>query len=322
MTSIIMSQRKTIASGSIAYTLFIVCMGFLCCGNRCHGNEGQPIPGDIADLNSKPQQAVAIESVVVTVSEEVNVPAAQAGVLVSIAVKPGAIVDSGALIASLRDDDARLLVERTRYHAEIATREFENELNLLYATKSTEVARAELKRATESNAKYPKTVSQTELDRLKLLVEQGELEIKRAEHESEIAGLTSKIRQNEHQTALDELALRQIFAPLKGMVVEVFQRAGQWVQPGDSVARIIRLDRLRVEGFLPASVGKLSLVGKTAVVIAENEDGDEVKLAGEVVFVSPEIDPINSQVRIWIEIDNSELLLRPGMTASVKVQAQ
>ncbi|HBJ35786.1 MAG TPA: hypothetical protein DDZ51_13780 [Planctomycetaceae bacterium] len=220
----------------------------------------------------------------------------------------------------MRDEDVRLLVDRTQTSAEIAVREFENELNEHYATKSTEVARAELKRAMESNAKYPKTVSQTELDRLRLLVEQGELEIKKAQHERQIAGLTSEIRQNEYQTALDQLTLRQMSAPLSGMVVEIYHRPGEWVQPGDAVARIIRLDRLRVEGFLPASQGKLSLVGKPASVYATSEDGQPIELTGEVVFVSPEIDPINAQVRIWIEIDNADLQLRPGMTASVKVR--
>jgi multidrug efflux pump subunit AcrA (membrane-fusion protein) len=173
----------------------------------------------------------------------------------------------------------------------------------------------------ESNLKYANTVSQTELDRLRLLVQQGELEIKKAQHERRIAGLTSEIRQNEHQTALDQLALRQITAPLKGMVVELYHQPGEWVQPGDAVARIIRLDRLRVEGFLPASKGRLSLVGHPATVYSTNEDGQPIEAPGEVVFVNPEIDPINSQVRIWIEIENNELKIRPGMAASVKVQS-
>jgi multidrug efflux pump subunit AcrA (membrane-fusion protein) len=291
--------------------------------HRCVGDDAPPTPKDASAVaDATVASTVVIDSVIVTVAEEVNVPAAQAGVLASIAVKPGNIVDRGTLVATLRDDDVRLLVDRTKTNAEIAIREFNNDLNQLYATKSTDVARAELKRAMESNVKYPKTVSQTELDRLRLLVEQGELEIKRAEHERQIAGLTSQIRQNEHQTALDELALRQIVAPLQGMIVEVYQRTGQWVQPGDAVVRIIRLDRLRVEGFLPATVGKLSLVGKPASVISRQDDGRSIELPGEVVFVSPEIDPINAQVRIWIEIDNSQLQLQPGMTAAVKVSTQ
>lgn len=276
----------------------------------------------IEKIDVQETKHLTIDSVIVTVCQEVDVPAAQAGVLAAIGVKPGQLVEAGVLIASLRDEDIRLLVDRTRINAEIATREFENDLNEMYASKSTEVARAELKRAMESNLKYAKTVSQTELDRLRLLVQQGELEVKKAQHERQIAGLTNEIRQNEYQTALDQLALRQMSAPLRGMVVEVYHRTGEWVQPGDAVARIIRLDRLRVEGFLPAAQGRLSLVGQPAKVYSKTEDDQPIELTGEVVFVSPEIDPINSQTRIWIEIENSNLQLRPGMTASVKVQTR
>lgn len=274
------------------------------------------------ETNAPETKQLTMESVIVAVSEEAEVPSAEAGVLASIDVKPGQFVEAGTLLASLRDEDIRHLVDRTRINAEIASREFENELNELYASKSTDVARAELMRAMESNLKYAKTVSQTELDRLRLLVQQGELEIQKAQHERRIAGLTNQIRQNEYQTALDQLALRQISAPLRGMVVEVYHRRGEWVQPGDAVARIIRLDRLRVEGFLPAAQGRLSLVGQTASVHSTSEDDQPIELTGEVVYVSPEIDPINLQVRIWIEIDNSKLQLRPGMTASVTVQTR
>jgi macrolide-specific efflux system membrane fusion protein len=40
---------------------------------------------------------------------------------------------------------------------------------------------------------------------------------------------------------------------------------------------------------------------------------------GQVVFVSPEIDPVNGQVRVLIEIDNPELTLRPGTRATAVI---
>ena len=47
--------------------------------------------------------------------------------------------------------------------------------------------------------------------------------------------------------------------------------------------------------------------------------GAGAKLPGKVVFVSPEIDPVNSQVNIWVEIDNEELRVRPGMRAKMTI---
>ena len=45
---------------------------------------------------------------------------------------------------------------------------------------------------------------------------------------------------------------RRILAPIGGMVVDVFRRQGEWVDPGVAVLRILRIDKLRVEAFLSA----------------------------------------------------------------------
>jgi macrolide-specific efflux system membrane fusion protein len=105
------------------------------------------------------------------------------------------------------------------------------------------------------------------------------------------------------------------------MIVELHRRRGEWVQPGDTVARIVRLDKLRVEGFLAAKHARPELVGSKTIVKVTIGD-DELEFPGEIVFVSPEIDPINSQVRVWADVENADLVLRPGMQAVLVVEPQ
>lgn len=264
--------------------------------------------------------ALEIPSVIVKVSEEVAVPARDAGVLAKVAAKEGQLVEVGDTVAALLDTDVRLAVERARLEADIAARKSKNEVDLLYARKSTEVARAELARSLETNGKYPRTVSNSELDRQRLLVEQGDLQTKKAEHERDVAGLEREIRDNEYQTAREQLDRRTIAAPLRGMVVEVLRRSGEWVQPGDSIVRIVRLDRLKAEGFLPVKHAGLDLVNRKVKLIANTMDEQTLEATGQIVFISPEIDPLNSQVRFWAEIENAELKLRPGMTATLTIE--
>lgn len=267
-------------------------------------------------------QPVEIPSAIIKIAEEVSVPASEPGVLVRLEIKEGALVSQGDLLAQILDNDIRLTVEKAKLEAEIAFRQMNNDVDVRFAKKSIEVARAELARSLETNAKYPKTVSNTELDRQRLLVEKGELEVKQAEHDREIAALTREVRESEHQAALAQLARRTIAAPLSGMVVEVHRRRGEWVQPGDTVARIVRMDRLRAEGFLAAKQARLDLVGSKVKLKLVTPDGKGSEFSGQIVFVSPEIDPINSQVRVWAEVENSELKLRPGMTATMIVEPQ
>jgi macrolide-specific efflux system membrane fusion protein len=286
----------------------------LCTSLAAAGQAGQPAE---SPKGERPFEMAAV----IKIAEEAEVPAAEAGVLESIEMKEGQFVEEGQKLAGIRDKENRLKVERAALETDIALRKFQNDLDIRFAKKSTEVAKAELARSLETNVKFPKTVSNTELDRQRLLVEQGELETKKAEHEQEIAGLTHQIKANEHRTTEEELSRRTIAAPLGGMVVEVHRRRGEWVNPGETVARIVRMDRLRAEGFLAARHARLDLVESKVKLKVAQPDGTNIEVPGEIVFVSPEIDPLNNQVRVWADVDNAELKLRPGMQATVTLSA-
>ncbi len=40
---------------------------------------------------------------------------------------------------------------------------------------------------------------------------------------------------------------------------------------------------------------------------------------GAVVFVSPEADPVNKTVRVWAEVENKKLMLRPGLSGNLTI---
>jgi multidrug efflux pump subunit AcrA (membrane-fusion protein) len=42
-----------------------------------------------------------------------------------------------------------------------------------------------------------------------------------------------------------------------------------------------------------------------------------MKATAKLVFISPEVNPINSQVRVFLDIDNSDGKLRPGLRPRV-----
>jgi macrolide-specific efflux system membrane fusion protein len=92
---------------------------------------------------------------------------------------------------------------------------------------------------------------------------------------------------------------------------------GEWVKPGDAVVRILRLDRLRAEGFLKLPVGSDDLNGRPVRLLVDLPQTQGQEFSGKVIFVDPEIDPINAQVRIWAEVENQGLRLRPGMRAKM-----
>ena len=180
-------------------------------------------------------------------------------------------------------------------------------------------ANAELARAKESNAKFPKSVSQTELDRLKLMADKAVLEVEQAELDRQQSQMTLSLKQQDLNRAALALERRTIAAPFPGMVVEWKKQHGEWVEPGTPVMRLIRMDRLRAEAFISMRSLPPKLVGRTATFLIEGETKTPQKYFGKLVYVSPEIDPVNGQVRIWAQIENNDLNLRPGQSGSLQI---
>lgn len=274
---------------------------------------GAPILGAAGDGTSD----LEVESVVLRLLEEAEVPAQEAGVLKQLHHREGDRVERGTVLGQVDDEVARLALEAAERQFEIAQAEAQNDVRQRYAQKALEVSEAELRRSTESVERFPKSVSESQLDVERLTVQKNRLEAEQAKHETAIATLEMRSKQNELDAARAEVERRKIASPLAGVVVETFVREGEWVEPGERVLRIVGIDRLKAEGFLPAEVATGDLVG--AAVRLTIDALPVTEYPGTIVFVSPEVDPITAQVRVWAEVDNSEGKLRPGLGARMRI---
>lgn len=333
---------------------------------------------------------IPVQSALTRVLEEAEIPARDAGVLAKFDIREGDKVTAGQIIGQLDDEDAQLALARTvlelaiaakqvdnslpvrtaevllleaeqdRKQVElthrIASRKSDNDVSVRHAKKSRDAAKADLDRSLAARKEFAKSVSQTEVDRLRLIVEKHELEIEKAEFEKELADLQKQIEDStilEQDQTVERLKLsvdqarlqkevdgltrdlksrlvdqaklhvqrRQIRSPLDGVVVEVFRHRGEWLEPGQRVLRVVRLDRLRVEGFVDAKQVRGEFRDAPVRVEVELADDVKAKFKGKIVFVSPEVDPVNGQVRVWAEVDNPGLSLRPGLRAEMVIES-
>ena len=273
-----------------------------------------------SDASSVPAAPLRVANVLVTLIEQVTVPAQEKGVLSSVDVHDGELVQAGDLLAQIDDADSRLARDRAKIEHDIATRQSKNDVKVRFAKKAWELAKAEHRRAIESIEKYKKSVSQSELDQLRLIAEKAELEIEQAEIDLEVASLEANLKENELQLATRGVDRRKILAPIGGVVVEVKRHAGEFVESGQTMARILRVDRLRAEGFVSAKSLAGNPTGRKTLLTVEVGDR-KLEVPGALVFVSPEVNPISGQVRVWAEFDNPDLLLRPGLQGSMIIHA-
>ena len=147
-------------------------------------------------------------------------------------------------------------------------------------------------------------------------VQRLEQSLKEAESAQEIAKL--KIQSLTKASAIAEARLdrRRLKAPFAGMIVEKLRNTGEWVESGDPVLRVLRLDVLLVEGYVSANLVSPKLRGHKVTVVCDVA-GTPRKVEGTIVFVSPEIDSVSQQVQVRAEISNPDLALRPGQPAQM-----
>src|SRR3954471_11057285 len=262
--------------------------------------------------------AIEVQSVAIRLLEEAEVPAQEAGVITNVAVREGQRVKQGELLTRIDDQVPRLMAEAIKAKYDIARAKATNDVRQRYAQKATEVSQAELKRSTESIERFAKSVSQSQLDVEQLTVQKNRLEGEQAAQEQQIAVLEMKQQESELNTARAQITRRRIAAPFDGVIVQIYARKGEWAEPGQKVLRIVNVDRLKAEGFIRAEDATERVVGRPINLVV-NPGGTQNTFGGKIVFVSPEVDPITGQVRIWADIDNRDGRLRPGQPARMVV---
>jgi macrolide-specific efflux system membrane fusion protein len=280
------------------------------------------LPAVGADAIPSAAAPLEVESVVLRLLEEAEVPAQEAGVVTKVAVREGQRVKQGELLTQIDDQVAQLAEQAAAAQYQIARATATNDIRIRFAKKALEVSEAELQRSTESIEKFAKSVSQSQLDVERLTVQKNRLEAEQANHDQQIAVLEMNAKENELSAAKAQVARRQIVAPFDGVIVQVYVRQGEWVEPGQQALRIVNVDRLKAEGFIPAERAIALEPGHKVNLSVEMGDAQPATRTGTIVFVSPEVDPITGQVRIWADIDNRDGKLRPGQPAKMILESQ
>jgi RND family efflux transporter MFP subunit len=279
--------------------LSIACVLVCCCGHDVLAEQ------------------LEINPSVLSLIDQSQVAAEEAGVLVQIDVEVGRRVDAGTLLARLDDRDARLELDRARIELQRAAKAANDDIDVRSAKESLALAELDLKRARESISRYAKSVSDAQLDRLAVIVARAGLDVDRAERDLDLAKLLVEAARNGVATAERSVERRRIVAPIAGTVVAVDARLGEWVDAGKQVFRIVDVNRLRAEGFIELNRLVGDIQGREAVFTSLLPGGQSRAFHGLVTFVTPEVNRVNGQVRVWAEIDNRDRLLRPGMTGTL-----
>ena len=270
--------------------------------------------------NEDHTEAIRIEGAIVKIIDSAEVPAELPGVLAEVNFREGQVVSKGELLAKIKSDDLRFELNRAKSRHQIATAKSENKIDIEFAKKSAEVSSAKLNRSRSSNRRAPGVVSQGRIQELELEVHRDQLQIQQATQNNHVAKMEMAQTQADVELSENSIKKASIVSPIDGVVVLVNKKVGEWIEPGDTVVKVVRLDRLRLEGFVSVSEAGKFHRGDPAVVTFKQNWLTKRKVEGTVLFINPEANPVNSQVEVWIEVKNPDRELLPGLEASVEIE--
>jgi len=266
---------------------------------------------------------VQLTHCLVSLIEDVQVPAREAGALMKVSAVEGQHVTQGQLLAQVDDQQPRLDKMAAELERDAALAKAQDDIEVRYAEAAFAVAGAELERAQAIERKSPGGVTQQEIQKLQLAKQRDELQIERSKLEMRVARMNADVHQAAVKSADNAVGRRQILSPLAGVVVTIFHEQGEWVAAGEPVLQVIRIDRLRVEGFLNAhEVGPEEVANRPVTVDVQIAGGRTARFSGKIVFISPLVQA-GDKYRVRAEVENrteaGTPLLRPGMTATMTI---
>ena len=263
--------------------------------------------------------------------EEAQIPAQEAGVLTKILVHEGEQVAAKQPLAQVDDIIPRMQREMAYYKFQAASKKAATDVDIRFAEEAAKVAKVDYDQAVEANRKVSGTFTQSEL--LRRLLDwhkMGCRSKKRKRTASSPRWRRRWLKPRCTPPRRTSIAARLLARPgLTGranrwhVVVELTQHVGQWVQSGEPVMRLVRMDRLRVNGVVDAKMYRPSEIQDRAVEIAVTLPRlGRQTFAGKVVYVKPVIESDLFQVRAEVENrkQNGVWILNPGMNVEMTIQ--
>ena len=269
-----------------------------------------------------PEGGFDIPDSIVQFIQEIDVPALASGKLTEVNVKDFQTIEADVVLA--RIDDTAL--KDRQQAAEVGRQLLSNKLqsNLLdqIAKLSMDEAKAKHDSNVSTNASSPGSIPTMEIHRSMLALERSKIEAQRVKEQKEDLRLELSIQSSEVAQVQHQIEQLKVISPVRGVVLKVNKQAGEWVNVGETVASVARMDRLQIPVLLSETQVLHRYAAGTSVVVHWREGNTRHSLRGRIASVEPVLRG-NDDYRGMVEVENRKLssgwLLMAGRRVTVTI---
>jgi len=258
-------------------------------------------PANAPVVSAPPEDGVTASGPLI-VEHQLEIAAQTPGVISKVYVEAGTRVKAGTLLAQIDDRQVTANLEAAR----AKTRSIENDLKNWQA--EAEVVKSDYVRA--QRAFNEGLIPEEQLQHAKFKAESEGWDIKR------VTELLNTSRQEERSLEL-EMEKNRITAPFESLVARRYVREGQSVGRGDRLFWVTAEAPLLFRFTLPEKfLGRVKIGQQLALTSGDLPNEQHIARIKEV---SPVVDPSSGTFDVLAELQGARGELRPGMTASIKL---
>jgi|JI10StandDraft_1071094.scaffolds.fasta_scaffold269131_2 RND family efflux transporter MFP subunit len=157
------------------------------------------------------------------------------------------------------------------------------------------------------------TVSRDELTKLRM-------ELDATSGRSEQLREAKKREAAELALAEREEAMRQLVAPVAGVVTMLKVQPGEWAAPGEPILRLVDAAQCELRVYVSQAAARRLKAGQTVAVLVDEPAEGTLPAKGRVGFVSPVVDAASALVEVRVQLPNPGGRIRPGVKARLQVE--
>ena len=257
----------------------------------------------------------------VALIDDITLPALEAGAIKFINVEEGQFIPAGTVVGQI--DEALLVqeLEQAKIRYENARKVAMSDVSVRAAGKEYDLRNSEYE--TAQRLYRTKSRSKAELDQARFQAEIALLKQERAKLDGDSAMGEAKLELARLDQVKYRIGRHTLKSNYNAYVVEIFKKPQEFVNVGDDVMRLGRMDRLWVQGNINSSQLEVhEALYRPVTVTATFAGGKQESFEGRVDQIPIEMQG-SDQFQIKIRVDNRKVggswLLRPLQRVSIKV---
>lgn len=205
----------------------------------------------------------------------------------------------------------------------VAQKEAAKTLEVEVAEAAARLAQASYKRSDTLNRKMPGSVTPEEVDEKYYDWVRAVKSIDKAKYDLEVSQEKVKVSQAQVNAAEVQVEDRKFVSPIDGFVDDVMKNEGEWLREGEEVLRIMRLDKVQVNGNVDAERYAPEMIdGKNVTVLVKRPGTEPQSLDGKIVYVRQVVE--SGRYYFYADVPNRKTadgywLLNPGSLVTITI---